>query len=421
MTEWVPKEELDKAVEGVTVTTTFRDTVRSNSDAVALHWRDDAGAWQDMTYGEFGAQATRVAAGLGRLGVKRGSRIVIMMRNRPEFHVADIGALLAGATAISIYNSSAPEQVGYLTNHCEAEVAIVEDSGFLERFLKVRSELPNLRHIVLLQPDDHVNAEVVAWDELVGGDAVDLDTAAAIAQPEDLATMIYTSGTTGAPKGVMLSHYNIVWTVESYRRTINREIARHRVVSYLPMAHIAERMSSHYLGIGQAYAVTTCPEPGLIGEYLREVRPQIFFGVPRIWEKLHAGIQQAVLKSPADQQEQFKRAVANGGEEGKAVGQYILGLIGLEQCEVAVTGAAPISPEVLRDFINLGLPLSEIYGMSESTGPMTWEPFDVRIGTVGPQMPGIEVKLLDDGEVVCRGGNVFQGYLKDQEDRKSVV
>jgi long-chain acyl-CoA synthetase len=421
MADWIPKSEIDAAVDGATVASTFLATVRDNAAAVALRWKEGK-EWRQLTYGEYGDQAARVAGGLAALGVGRGSRIVIMMRNRPEFHVADVGALLVGATPVSIYNSSAPEQVEYLVNHCEAEVAILEDINFLERFLKVRSELPNLRHIVMLQPDDGVNSgDVAPWETLIDARPVNLESAAAIAQPEDLATMIYTSGTTGPPKGVMLSHYNIVWTVESYRRTINRDIARRRVVSYLPMAHIAERMSSHYLGIDQAYQVETCPEPGLIGEYLREVRPQIFFGVPRIWEKLHAGIQQAVLASPKEQQEQYKRAVERGGEEGKAVGAFILGLVGLEQCEVAVTGAAPISPDVLREFIALGLPLSEIYGMSESSGPMTWEPFAVRVGTVGPAMPGIEVKLLDDGEVVCRGGNVFQGYLKDPEKTAEAI
>jgi long-chain acyl-CoA synthetase len=440
MAEWVSKEELDRTVDGVTVSTTFRDTVRESPNDVALRWREGSD-WQQLTYGEFGDRAARVATGLSRLGVKRGSRIVLMMRNRPEFHVADIGALLTGATSISIYNSSAPEQVEYLTNHCEAEVAIVEDIGFLERFLKVRSELPNLRHIVMLEPDDTVNSDVLSWDELVGSDPVDLDTAAAIAQPEDLATMIYTSGTTGPPKGVMLSHYNIVWTVESYRRTIARDIAKRRVVSYLPMAHIAERMSSHYLGLGQAYQVTTCPEPGLIGDYLREVRPQIFFGVPRIWEKLHAGIQQAVLGSGTDKQAAFEGALAVGKQvaAARARGEdlsgdlaakwekaqpgvaFVSSLVGLDQVEVAVTGAAPISTEVLEFFLGIGVPLSEIYGMSESTGPMTWEPFRVRVGTVGPRMPGIDVKLLDDGEVVCRGGNVFQGYLKESEKTAETI
>jgi long-chain acyl-CoA synthetase len=422
VTEWVSSEEIAGAVAGQTVTTKFRDTVAARPDAVALRCRQGDG-WVDWTYREYADRATRLAAALRALGVKRGQRVVVMMRNRPEFHVADVAALLCGATPVSIYNSSSPEQVAYLAAHSEAEVAIVEDTGYLERFLKARGELPNLREIAILDdPDGLAGDDVRIWSHLLAEHApVDLDEAAQVAQPEDLATLIYTSGTTGPPKGVMLSHFNIVWTAESYRRTIGRDIVGKRVVSYLPMAHIAERMSSHYLGLMQGYEVTTCPEAGHVGEYLRQVHPEIFFGVPRIWEKLHAGIQQAILSGPAAQREEFERALLARGPELAEMGRFILGLIGLDQCEIAVTGAAPISKEVLEFFLALGLPLSEIYGMSESSGPMTWEPFDVRVGTVGRRMPGIDVQLLDDGEVVCRGGNVFQGYFKEPEKTKEAL
>jgi len=435
MTDWVTTEEIDRIAADRTVPTVFRETVAAAGDSVALRWKDGDG-WGQLTFAEYADLATRAAAGFADLGVEPGDRIVIMMGNRPEFHYVDVGALLVGATPVSIYNSSSPEQVQYLTNHCEAVVAIVENAGYLERFLKMRDDLPTLRAIVLLERDDTSNSDdVVAWDAFMGHDPVDIERAAGIVKPDDLATMIYTSGTTGPPKGVMLSHRNIVWTVESYRKTIARELQGKRVVSYLPMAHIAERMSSHYLGMAAGYEVVTCPEPGAIGSYLRDVRPQIFFGVPRIWEKLHAGIQQAVLGAPKEQQDEFAAGLEVGkqvaaararGEElsgdlaakwekVEPAARFLVGLVGLDEVEVAVTGAAPISPEILEFFLAIGVPLSEIYGMSESTGPMTWEPYRVRIGTVGPRMPGIDVKLLDDGEVVCRGGNVFQGYLKEPE------
>ena len=257
-----------------------------------------------------------------------------------------------------------------------------------------------------------------------------------IAQPSDLATVIYTSGTTGPPKGVMLDHENITWTVECLRLClVDLTTEGLRIVSYLPMAHIAERMTSHYQGIILGYEVTTCPDGGAIAGYLTEVRPEIFFGVPRVWEKMHAGVMASVGADP-ERRQQLEAALGVGLKaadcrardeelpddlrahwEGAENGllSVVRGLLGLDQCIAAISGAAPIAVEVFDFFRALGVPISEIYGMSESSGPMTWAPFLVRAGTVGPAIPGCDVQLADDGEVICRGGNVFRGYLDDPE------
>jgi long-chain acyl-CoA synthetase len=207
-----------------------------------------------------------------------------------------------------------------------------------------------------------------------------------------------------------------------------------RVVSYLPMAHIAERMSTHYLGAMGGYEVTTCPDPGQIATYAREVHPQIMFGVPRVWEKIHAGVQAALSADP-DKKRQFDEAVAaavpiverrtwgTASEEDLATWAFldevafsgVRSLIGLDALEFALTGAAPIPAELIEWYRAIGVPLSEIYGMSESSGPMTWEPYKVKAGTVGVAFPGVDVFLAEDGEVCCRGGNVFLGYLDDPE------
>jgi long-chain acyl-CoA synthetase len=249
-----------------------------------------------------------------------------------------------------------------------------------------------------------------------------------------LATVIYTSGTTGPPKGVMLSHRNVVWTAEGYLRLLEVEPAGFRGVSYLPMAHIAERMSTHYLAALGGYEVTTCPDPGQIATYAREVHPQILFGVPRVWEKIHAGVT-AALAADADKQRSFEEAVeaaapiverrtaGTATEEDEATWAFlddvafrpVRELIGLDQLEFALTGAAPIPPDLITWYRAIGVPLSEIYGMSESTGPITWEPYTVKVGTVGVAFPGVDVFLAGDGEVCCRGGNVFLGYLDDPE------
>ena len=438
----VTKAELDEAVAGETVPTRFLRMVGQHGDRVALRWRNPDESWGELTWDDYAGQVARVAAGLRSLGVSRGDRVVLMMRNRPEFHVADLAALFCGATPISIYNSSAPEQVEYLTAHCGAKVAVVEDIGFLERFLKVRTELPALEHIVIIDdPDGLAGKDVLPYAQLAGADPVDLQEAAKVAQPDDLCTVIYTSGTTGPPKGVMLSHYNIVFTAEGYLQLLEGDTLGWRAVSYLPMAHIAERMTGHYLALVGGLEVTTCPDTSLLSTYLAHVRPQTFFGVPRVWEKMYSGVS-AALSADAEKAQKFNEALAAAkpidevrrrGETLTAEQQQtwdfldevafkgIRGLLGLDHCEIAVTGAAPIPVEVLEWFRGIGVPLSEVYGMSESSGPMTWEPYRVKVGTVGKAFPGCEVKLLDDGEVVCRGGNVFEGYLDDPEKTRDAL
>ena len=296
----VTNEMLAEQTRGQTVPSRFLQTVQARPDAVALRAKDGDG-WRESTFAEYAEDACRVAAGLQELGVGRGDRVVLMMRNRPEFFVADMAALLVGATPISIYNSSAPEQVQYLAGHCDAKVAILEDVGYLERFLKVRSELPALEHVVLMEDPDGVAPEDVrAWDPMLALDPVDIEAASKIVQPSDLATVIYTSGTTGPPKGVMLDHANICWTAESLRLTLAHVAAEgRRLVSYLPMAHIAERMTSYYQQAMFGYEVTSCPEARDVASYLPQVRPEIFFAVPRIWEKVYAGIQAVVAADPA--------------------------------------------------------------------------------------------------------------------------
>ncbi len=405
--------DIDAVIAGRTVPGLFAATVGARTDEVALRWRPPGAetATASLTWAEYADRACRVAAGLRALGVRPGQRIVLMMRNRPEFHYADMGALLAGATPISIYNSSSPEQIEYLAGHSEAAAAIVGDVGLLERFLKVRSDLPDLEKLILVDdPDGLAPSEVVPFGDLLGAAPVDLDPAAAAAEPEDLLTLIYTSGTTGPPKGVMITHRNLCWVVESMDRATGESIAGWRQVSYLPMAHIAERLLTHYFHVAEGTDVTCCPEPTELVSYLREVRPEHFLGVPRVWEKIHAGITAAMAADPA-KKAAFERALETGDDAFLA---NVRAMVGLDGMRLALTGAAPIPRPVFDFFRALGVPLSEVYGLSECTGPMTWSR-DARAGTVGPPIPGQEVKLLEDGEVCCRGGNVFAGYLKDPE------
>jgi len=432
--------QIDAAVAGATVTTAFRDTVRANPDRVALRSYDGDTA-TELTYAQYAEQACRLAASLAAHGVGRGDRVVLMMSNRPEFHIADVAALLCGATPISIYSSSSPEQIAYLVSHSKARFAIVEHEGYLTSMLSVRGDLPTLEQITVIDPPATLPAGVLLWDDQFGLDPVDLDTAAAIAQPADLATVIYTSGTTGPPKGVMLDHGGVMWTASSLVERFGFDVDGMRLVSYLPMAHIAERMTSHYAAIIHGYEITTCPEAGKVTQWLTRTRPEIFFAVPRVWEKAYATVSALVHGDP-EQGRAFDAAIDLGWEvsEYRARGEAVpadlaarhaevdaaalapwRGILGLDQCRVAITGAAPIPFEILRFFRGLGIELSEIYGLSETYGPMTWTPFRVKVGTVGPAIPGTEVRLGEDGEVLCKGGNIFKGYLDDPEKTAEVM
>ncbi len=431
-------EDIDRIVEGKTVASAFVQTVAAHRERVALRERHADGGWSEWTYGDYANNVAGAAAGLRALGVGPGDRVVLMMRNLAAFHMLDMAVVFCGATPISIYNSSSPEQVAYLVGHCGAKLGIAEDAGYLERFLKVRDELPSLDRLVIVDDEDDIaGPDVTRFGELVHAHgAIDLADAAASVRPDMLATVIYTSGTTGPPKGAMLSHYNAMWTAESLRQAFGEEIdlAGYRLVSYLPMAHIAERMSSHYMQAINGYEVTACPDFAQLSSYLREVRPNIIFGVPRVWEKMHAGVMAAIsadetkAKQFADGVEAAKpisvaRAWGRSSAEQDATWNFlqevafgpVKNTLGLDQVRFAISGAAPINRELLEWYNAVGIPLSEIYGMSESSGPMTWAPVKIKPGTVGPAIPGCDVVLADDGEVICRGGNVFEGYLNDRE------
>lgn len=428
-------EDIDRLVEGQTIPTAFLATLADHAGRVALRFKKEDDSFGEWTFRDYADRVSRVASGLRAKGVERGDRVVLMMRNIPEFHVVDLAVNFLGATAISIYNSSSPEQIHYLVDHSEAKVGVVEDMGFLSRFLEIRDRLPSLSSLGILENSPEAPADVFRHDALFEADPLALDEAAKIAQPEDLATMIYTSGTTGPPKGVMLTQKNIAWTVESLRRALElEEFAGKKLVSYLPMAHIAERMVSHYQQIFLGFEVTTCPDPSKIAEYARLVRPNVMFGVPRVWEKVYAGVN-AALAVDEEKQKKFGEALEaakpivdamawnRATDEQKKTWEFldtvafraVRQLVGLDELELALTGAAPIPREMIDWFRAIGVPLAEIYGMSESSGPMTFSAHRVKAGTVGQAIPGCDVQLGDDGEVICRGGNVFQGYLKSPE------
>jgi long-chain acyl-CoA synthetase len=394
---------------------------------------------ESWTWRDYADRAAAFAGGLAALGVSRGDRVVIMLRNRLEFHVADVGALLLGATAISIYNSSSPEQISYLVTHSKATVAVTEEGDFLDRVLA--ADTPTLRSIVVV---GDAPAGCVSYDEVAAGSAVDVRAAAEATDPTQLLTVIYTSGTTGPPKGVMLDHTNLL---AAYKGLIHfmepdEDPLQIRLVSYLPMAHIAERNVSHYNHLLHGAVVTPCSDITQLSSYLLAVRPTQMFGPPRVWEKLAAGIQAAVATRSPEDQARFADALAVGrqvqslrarGEElppdlaatwefvEEVAFRPLRAVVGLDACATAFSGAAPIPPEVIDFLRDIGIEMSEIYGMSENTGGMTWEPRLVKSGRVGRAYPETEVITAPDGEVLCRGAIVFKGYLDDPERTREAL
>ncbi len=428
-------EEVHNAVVNTTAPQMFLRLVDKHPDLPALHsMKTDApGSWNVWTMRDYANITAKAVAGLRQAGLDAEQRILLMMRNRPEFHWFDLAAQFLRATPVSIYNSSSPEEIKYLADHAGAEIAIVEDTAFLERLLKVRDELPNLKQIFVIDPPvDGCPEGVQPASVLTDRGEEDLAALAKEIKPDDIATLIYTSGTTGPPKGVMISQYNVVYTVESLRLCFGlEEFAGKRVVSYLPMAHIAERMMSHYQGVILGYGVYCCPDANQLSSYLKEVHPEIVFGVPRVWEKIFNGVNAALAANP-ENKAKFDEAVAaataiKAAERDGTVTKEQLdawafldsvafanvrALVGLDAVITAVTGAAAIPRPILEWYNAIGVPLSEIYGMSESSGPMTWSPNANHPGYVGQAIPGCDLAIAEDGEVLCRGGHVFQGYFQ---------
>ena len=296
-------QELHDRIAGSNLAKRFLANLERNGSIETVRWKGADGSWQSWTLQDLADATARLVTGLASLGVGKGDTVVLMLRNRPEFHALDLAALFLGATPVSIYNSSAPEQIEYLVNDCKAKVAVVEDDGFLERFLKVRESLPSLEQIVLIEPSETAGNAVVPYADLIAMQPADLQSAADTADLDDIATIIYTSGTTGPPKGVMLSHSNVAWTLESVGQSMREQttisdFAGKKHVSYLPMAHIFERLLGHYYLLDFASQITCCPETAQLTAYTGEVRPNLFIGVPRVWEKLYAGVNAAVGADP---------------------------------------------------------------------------------------------------------------------------
>jgi len=419
-----------RAVDAATMAEAFRLTVEAYPDKVAIRTKGDT---VSLTWSQLCERVDTLAAGLAGLGLKRGDTMAILLGNRPEFHVVDLAAMMVGATPFSIYQTYAPNQIEYVVSDAGARLLVTE-RAFLDNVLEARKSLPDLEHVIVIDPpEEGVEGTLsLAEVEAVGAESdFDVEGAAAAVEPDDVLTLIYTSGTTGPPKGVELAHRNLLFAVQAIEQMIDLP-PESRVISWLPAAHIAERAAHHYLPVVFAATVTTCDNPREIVSFLPEVRPTWFFAVPRIWEKLKAGLESMAAGLPDEQREPLQQALAAATEKvrleqaGEPVPEKLAAQVakadeeifsnlrahlGLDQINSVNVGAAPTPVEVLEFFHAIGIPLAELWGMSETCGAGTVNPPDrIKLGTVGPATPGVEVKLADDGEVLVRGGVVMLGY-----------
>jgi long-subunit acyl-CoA synthetase (AMP-forming) len=418
-----------RAVDAPTIAEALRRTAVAHADLTAVRTLDDA---VSLSWGQLQERVDAVAGGLAELGLGRGETVAIMLSNRPEFHVVDLAAVTLGAVPFSVYTTYPPEAVRYLLRDSGAKVAIVERK-FLETVLEAREGAPSVAHVVVV--DGPADEGTVSLEEIErSGHGFDGAAAGARIGAGDLLTLIYTSGTTGDPKGVELSHRAVM----AAARTLDEIIAIEpgaRLISWLPAAHIAERMAHHYVPVVYAGTVTCCPDPRQVLSYLPQVRPTWFFAVPRIWEKLKAGLETMQAAQPEDQRRPVQEALAAAIERlrlrqrGQPVPEEletkvaqadqqifskVRELLGLDQAVAVNSGAAPTPVDVLEFFGALGIELAELWGMSETCGVGAFNrPGAVKIGTVGQASPGSEIRIAQDGEVLWRGPSLMSGYHSD--------
>ncbi len=432
-------------VQTRTIPSLFFAQAAKRAKQVALR-RKRFGIWHRITWEEYAVQVRLVANALLALGVQRGEPVGLIGENRPEWVFSDLGIQTLGAATTGIYTTSSPEQVHYILDHAGCRVFIVEGEEQLDKALEIRARLPHLEHIVVMDPEGlrtFRDPRVVMWDQFLalGRDQTQrypdaVDERMALIRPDDMAVLIYTSGTTGPPKGAILTHHNIVSATEMLDDA-NPVFAEDEVLSYLPLSHIAERQFTVFLPVRWGYTVNFTENVDTVTENLVEVAPTVMFGVPRIWEKLYSAVCLRVKENDILKRWTYEAAIRLSrwtvrrrlnrqripawlrAAEGVADMLVLLPLrrrLGLHRVRLPYSAGAPIASELIEYFWALGVPIREIYGQTEDSGPTSCvQGDDVRLGTVGKPFPGVDVKIAEDGEILVRGPNVFAGYFRDPE------
>ncbi len=407
------------------------ETVAKRGDRPAFRTKRD-GAWHTTTWKEYGGVVRRAARALIALGVPPGSGVSIIGQNSVEWLVADVAAILAGGMPAGIYTTSSAEQVRYVTDHCEAKVAFADAPAQVAKFVAERAGMPRLEVVVQMAgtPAEPRSGDlrILSWDQfLAAGEDVpesDLDARIAAQKPDDVCTLIYTSGTTGQPKGVMLSHRNVVWTTRAMLEAFSvgpDDIT----LSYLPLSHIAEQNLTIHGPMRVGALLYFAESIDKLGDNLKEVRPTVFLGVPRVWEKIQAKMAAAGANAPPLRKKLVawarKTGLAGGYAEqrgtkkpllypvaDKLVFSKVRERLGLDRARLCVTSAAPISKATLEFFLALGIRIVEVYGMSECTGPATMSiPTKYSTGKCGVALPGTEIKIDGDELLIMKESDIM--------------
>jgi long-chain acyl-CoA synthetase len=436
------RAEVERRVAGRTLCDLLREVADRHGDQPAAWWRD-GGRWRSLTWRQQRRLVVEAAAGLASLGVGRGDFVALMMDNRVEHVLADQAAVHAGGVPTTLYSTLPPEQVRWCAGHCGAKVAILQDREVAKRWQEVRDGLPALRHVVLLDGAEDVAGVpgALGWRELLarGRAALEADPGlverlAAQVRPDDPLTVLYTSGTTGPPKGVVLTHHNVLYEVAAVDPLTGLPDGL-AVISYLPLAHIAERLLTIYSPLWKHNQVFFCPVPTDVVGYVQHARPLSFFGVPRVWEKVWSGLTARLDAEPPRRRRLAYAAIDTGREVvrrrqrgerlplrlrarhallDRLVLAKVRAGVGMDRCRFVASSAAPLAADLAESLAALGLPVLELYGLTETTGAATGNPPDaLRIGTVGQPIAGVELRLAGDGEVLLRGPITTPGYLND--------
>ncbi|HEX2895412.1 MAG TPA: long-chain fatty acid--CoA ligase [Marmoricola sp.] len=448
------RARIEKEIAGKTLIDSLADTARARADEPAYsdrHGTDAGQPWRTLTWQQTRERALDVAAALVARGVGVGDKVAIMASNRTEHFLADMGAVHAAATPMSIYNTLSPEQVAFIARESEPAVVVLETADHVARWERALAETPSIHTVVVLDEGARPDREgVTSWDDLVAAGAAyraehadELDARASALTPDAPATILYTSGTTGNPKGVVLTHHNVQYEAISTLEAAGLQEPQVQV-SYLPLAHIAERVLGLYGPQIQGSHQYAIGDPAELLATLGEVHPTGFFGVPRVWEKIKTGISAKLAADPDPaNQKLVKDAMAAGlawvqaqevggtmtpeiEEAYRQADEAILGflklLLGLDQVTWAGSAAAPMPLEVAKFMAGLGLKVYDVYGMTETCGAITANgPGAFKLGTVGRATPGMEVRLGDDGEVLVRGPVVTPGYHRQDEATQALI
>jgi long-chain acyl-CoA synthetase len=436
LTHRAPPPAPNGPARAATIVDRFRATARSRPEAVALR-RHDGTAWRPITWREYETAVAEVAVGLRSSGLEPGDRVGILSGNRPEWQVADLAVLSARLVSTPVYATSSSTQIAHVLRDAGARLCFVEDGQQLAKVLLRRAELPDLERVVVLGALDGADDRfVLGLDDLrddgrsvLASQPSAFDDLVDDVQPDDVATLVYTSGTTGPPKGAVISHANVMATLRSLTSVIELR-PTDRFLSFLPLSHITERSVSHFGQIAAGGETWFARSIATVGEDLRACRPTLFFAVPRVWEKLHEAVVEGVTETPQPLRSVIERYLALAGLRGdgravwgtpaqqalygvldRSAGALLRHKLGLQAARLLTSGAAPVHADLLRWFHGIGLPIAEGYGQTEVTLCTSLNPVDdIRIGTVGRPIPGVQVRIADDGEILVRGPNVCRGY-----------